>query len=198
MDDKEITWHDIAFQQVLLADGSVFSIQWTIFPESHAAPLSPAFLVDRYLAYIRRFTLSLIRPAVTSAGIEFRLLHTGLSLLNFTGPLYLTKGLSATATLSICGGILVRSAHCDRGQLSFSTEAVATGMKITLELSDYCPLLLGSPKPSELRKILYRFTQAYIHRIVTIRFLALLWRELTGTDGRVRIIRVRVRDGETT
>ncbi len=198
MDGKEITRHEIAFQQVLLADGSVFSIQWTIIPESHAAPLSPAFLVERYLAYIRRFTLSVIRPVITAAGIEFRLLHTGLSLLNFAGPLYSAKGSSATATLSICGGLLVQSAHCDRGQLSFSTEATAAGVKVTLQLGDYCPLLLGSLRPSRLRKLLYRFTQAYIHRIVVLRFLALLWRELVGSDGRIRIIRVRVRDGEPT
>ncbi len=198
MDGRQTARHDIAFQQVLLADGSIFSIQWTIIPESHAVPLSPPFLVDRYLAYIRRFTLSLIRPAVTPLGIEFRLLDTRLSLLNFAGPFFSAQGAARTATLNICGGCLVQPAHCDRGQLCFSTEAVTTGMKVTLELSDYCPLLLGSPRPSRLRKLLYRFTQAYLHRTVAVRFLSLLWRELAGGDGSARIIRVRVRDGETT
>lgn len=198
MNGRQTARHDIALQQVLLADGSVFSIQWTVIPESHAASLSPPFLVERYLSYIRRFTLSLIRPATTPAGIELRLLHTGFSLLDFAGPLYSTAGAAATATLNICGGLLVQPSHCDRGQLCFATEATATGVKVTLELSDYCPLLLGSPRPSRLRKLLYRFTQAYLHRVVAVRFLAILWRELAGAEGTIRVVRVRVRDGEAT
>ncbi len=198
MDGKGTARHDIAFQQVLLADGSVFSIQWTVIPASHAAPLSPSFLVERYLAYVRRFTLSLIRPATTSAGIEFRLLHTGLCILSFSGPFFSAHGTAAIATLNICGGFLVQPAYCDRGQLSFITDTTATGVNVTLELSEYCPLLLGSPRPSRLRKLLFRFTQAYIHGIVTVRFLSLLWRELAGTHSSVQISRVRIRDGETT
>jgi len=189
-------YHDIACQQVLLRDASVFSIQWTVMPAAYAPLLSPSFLVSRYLAYLRRCTISLIRPAHHGETVEFRLLGTGRSLVSFAGPVFSGDGHASSATLRICGGFLVQPQECHRGELSFGIETVADGVRITLRLSDYCPLLLGGAAPSLVRKILYRTTQASIHRIVTVRFLAWLRRELTGHGTRVRVVKVRVQEGE--
>jgi len=69
---------------------------------------------------------------------------------------------------------------------------------VTLRLSDYCPLLLGSQRPSGIRRWLYRLTQATLHRLVTIRFLALLYRQLGGAARRVESVPVQVRAGKDT
>lgn len=175
----------------MLSDASVFSIQWAEFPAQLAANLTPTDLLTRYLAYIARSTVTLIRPTVASHGIEFRLAGTSLSLISFL-PVELTDH---TATLRICGGFLVQPRQCDRGELRFGVEAVANGMKISLQLSDFCPLLLGSSSPSLFRYWLYRLTQATIHRLVTVRFLALLYHELAGSRAKVRIVKVAVQSG---
>ena len=86
--------------------------------------------------------------------------------------------------------------QCDRGRLVFNTEPVAEGIRVTLELSEFCPLILGDRTPSRLRKFLYRVTQAYIHKIVTIHYLARLYREIEGTRVGVRVVRVVVKKGE--
>ncbi|GFO57585.1 hypothetical protein GMSM_45920 [Geomonas sp. Red276] len=67
-----------------------------------------------------------------------------------------------------------------------------------MKLSDYCPLLLGSNKPSLWRKWLYRFTQAYIHKIVTVRFLAMVYRSTTGKGVRKGVVNIVVRQGKAT
>ena len=75
-------------------------------------------------------------------------------------------------------------------------ETTNGGVKVTLQLSDYFPRLLGSRTPSLPRKWLYRLTQALIHRIVTVRFLARLYRELEGEKVRFRTVKVYVQSGE--
>ena len=182
----------IACQQVLLEDAAVFSIQWMVVPAVHAHRLTPDALLERYLAHIRRFTLGLIRPARTGTGIEFRLLGSACALLCFTPPISQGDG---ALTLAICGGALVQRDQCRRGELAFLAEPTPDGIKVTLRLSDYCPLLLGSSSPSPLRKWLYRITQAAIHKLVTIRFLSRLYRELTGNSC-VRVVKVQVQNGE--
>uniref|UniRef100_A0A831UDJ2 DUF1990 domain-containing protein n=1 Tax=Geobacter metallireducens TaxID=28232 RepID=A0A831UDJ2_GEOME len=187
---------EIACQQVLMEDSSVFSIQWTTVPKHLAAGVTPDFLLDRYLAYIRRFTVSLIRPRLTADGVEFRLLGFSVSLISMTAPLRRKEGGGASLSLAICGGLLVQADQCGRGDLSFLVEEAEGGVRLTLRLADFCPLLLGSPSPSRVRKLVYRFTQAYIHKVVTVRFLARIYRELTGGAACVKVVPVRVRDGQ--
>lgn len=182
---------EIACQQVLVEDSSVFSVQWSIFPDRIAAGLTPRTLLDRYLLHIRRATLSAIRPSESATGIEFRLLGSRVSLISFLPP----ETGEDHATLRICGGLLVQPRQCRRGELQFAVTATPEGARVSLQLSDYCPLILGSSTPSPVRRWLYRLTQAAIHRLVTIRFLTLLYRDLAGASAPVRVVNVSVREG---
>lgn len=176
-----------------MEDASVFSIQWSIFPHSIAADLTPDILRIRYLDYIRSCTATLIRPKISAEGVEFRLLSSRFSLLSFRPP---DKGPdNNSSTLRICGGVLVQPARRDRGEFRFGVEQVDGEVKVSLLLSDFWPLILGGPSPSYVRFWLYRLTQALIHQRVTVRFLMLLYRELTGTSVKVHQLKVRVADG---
>lgn len=188
---------EIACQQILEHDSSVFSIQWMTLPPDYAHGIDPPFLLARYLQYIRRFTLSLIRPRVSADGVEFRLLGTNIVLLGFRGPVN-SEGARGeqSLTLFIDGGLLVQPKQCDRGELAFLVAATATGLRVTLQLSEFCPLLLGNRGPSLWRKWLYRLTQAFIHKVVTIRFLARIYRELAGAGARIKVVKVLLREGE--
>lgn len=184
----------IACQQVLVEDNSVFSIQWTDLPSELAADLTQEVLLAHYLAAIRRMTLGLIQPSHTADGVSFNLFGR-LPLLCFLPP----EPEQGWLALRICGGLLVQRDQCDRGELGFSCSMTDTGqIRVTLRLSDYCPLLLGSPNPSAIRRWLYRLTQAALHRLVTIRFLAQLYRHLGGTAATVTTVRVAVREGLPT
>jgi len=173
-------------------DDSVFSVQWADLPLSMAGSLSAEELLYRYLGYIRKFTLTLIRPKIVENGIEFRLITTGLSLISFLPPEYSGE----FATLRICGGFLVQPRQCDRGELRFGIEHLPGSARASLQLSDFCPLLLGGRSPSLVRLWFYRLTQAAIHRLVTVRFLSLLCHELAGPSAGVRVVNVAVRDGK--
>jgi hypothetical protein len=190
--DKRRDNQEIACQQVLVEDSSVFSVQWSIFPTRIAGDLTARSLLGRYLTYLRRATLSAIRPVESATGVEFRLPGSRLSLISFLPP----ETGDGSVTLRICGGLLVQAQQCHRGELRFSVEAAPEGARVALQLSDYCPLILGGPSPSPLRRGLYRLTQAAIHRLVTIRFLALLYRDLSGLSAPVRVVSVNVRDGQ--
>lgn len=181
----------IACQQVMVEDASVFSVQWADLPLSIAGTLSAETLLSRYLGYIRTCTLTLIRPGVFEGGIEFRLAGTRLSLISFL-PAECDDGF---ATLRICGGFLVQPRQCDRGELRFGVERRPDCVRVSLRLSDFCPLILGSRAPSPVRVLLYRITQAAIHRRVTVRFLSLLYRELAGPSAGVQVVKVDVRSG---
>jgi hypothetical protein len=187
---------DIACQQVLAEDGSVFSIQWTVMPERHAATLTPHFLLERYLAYLRHVTLTLVRPLQTGEGLAFRFLTTNVALLTFAPPVFSTDSGIHAATLRICEGHFVQAACCNRGKFSFMAESVNGGVKISVQLSEYYPRLLGSRSPSLSRKWLYRLTQAWIHKIVTVRFLKNLYQELEEKGACFRVVKVCVRKGE--
>lgn len=186
----------IACQQILQEDSSVFSMQQLDLPATLASGLTVEVLFARYLRHIRRFTLGLIRPTQQEGQVHFRLLGTRLSLLVFDGPSASTQGTEHSLTLAICGGLLVQPQSCDRGELVFSCEAQAERLRLTLRLADYCPLLLGSQQPSLWRKGLYRFTQAAIHKTVTRRFFARLYRERAGKGACCRIVHGRWRQGE--
>lgn len=183
---------EIACQQVIVEDASVFSVQWTDLPVRLAGDLSAQELLIRYVGYIKKCTLTLIRPVILESGVEFRLIATDRSLISFLPPVY-TNGF---ATLRICGGFLVQSHQCDRGELRFGVESSPHTVRVSLQLSDFCPLILGSRSPSPARFWLYRLTQAAIHRLVTVRFLSLLYHELAGPSAGVRIVKVAVRAGK--
>ncbi|HEY5522139.1 MAG TPA: hypothetical protein VIK21_03035 [Desulfuromonadaceae bacterium] len=185
------SYQEIVCQQVLVEDSSVFSTQWSIFPYTIASGLTSRTLLNRYLSYIRRTTLSIIRPTTSETGIEFRLLATRWSLISFLHPSEEGDALA----MRICGGLLVQKHLCDQGELRFMVEPVSGGIRVTLQLSDYCPLILGSASPSKIRYWLYRLTQAAIHRLVTIRFLVLLYRDLAGSSVCVRVIAGKIREG---
>ncbi len=174
-----------------MEDSSVFSIQWSVFPAPLAARLTPKMLLNRYLAYIRRCTATIIRPHCSASGIQFSLFGSRWSLISFRAPTVEQQAV----VLRICGGMLVQPDHCERGELRFGIKEESAGIRVSLELSGYFPLILGSPSPSTFRRLLYRLSQAAIHRLVTVRFLALFYRELAGSTARVRVVGVKVRDG---
>lgn len=187
----------IACQQVLQEDNSVFSIQWTDLPPG-LPRLDGQELLQHYLHDITRQTWGLVRPLATEQGLAFTLAGC-LPLLTFLPPEPVTLPEGDGLALRICGGWLVQPAHCERGELLLLTAPLPdNGQRITLRLADYCPLLLGSPRPSWLRRWLYRLTQAALHRLVTIRFLARLYRRLAGPAACVRTVAVAVRDGRRT
>lgn len=182
---------EIACQQLLLDDSSVFSIQHSLFPADAATGMTTRFMLERYLSHIRRATLSLIRPVELPDGIEFRLIGTSLSLISFLPP----KPGDNSMLLRIRGGLLVQPRQCGRGELRFTLEPQARGMLAAIQLSEFYPLILGGSSPSLLRYWLYRLTQAAIHRQVTVRFLARLFREKSGYAPLVRIIPADLRSG---
>lgn len=184
---------DIACQQVIVEDASVFSVQWADLPLTIAGAISADDLLGRYLDYVKKFTLTLIRPVTLGNGIEFRLVGTGRSLISFLPPVYD----DGSATLRICGGFLVQPRRCDRGELRFGVEHLHGIVRVSLQLSDFCPLILGGSSPSPVRFWLYRVTQAAIHRLVTVRFLSLLYHGLAGHSAGVRIVKVAVRAGKS-
>ena len=144
----------IAWQQVLLEDSSVFSIQWLVLHPRHATNVTPDYQFEQYLHHIRAFTLSLIQPQRTNSGLEFRLLGTPLSLISFSAPKASTNNRSSSLTLRIAGGFLVQQENCKRGELSFISKPVTSGLKIILQLSDYFPLILGIQAPSRWSRTL--------------------------------------------
>lgn len=185
----------IAFQQILAEDQSVFSIQTVVIPGNQAAELTSERLLQLYLDYIERFTFGLIRAVKSSAGIEFRVSGIGTAIINFSPPLLERSGNREKTTLRVCGGFLVQPLECDKGQLDFIIEPAESGRRVLLKLADFCPLLLGSRQPSLWRKWLYRLTQAYIHKVVTIRFLARVYRKITGENVARGAVRIKVRKG---
>lgn len=173
-------------------DASIFSVQWADLPLTMAGAISAKELLGRYLVYIKKCTLTLICPVILENCIEFRLIGTERSLISFLPPIY--DG--GSATLRICGGFLVQPHRCDRGELRFGVEHLPGSARVSLQLSDFCPLILGNRSPSLVRFWLYRGTQAAIHRLVTVRFLSRLHHEIAGPSTGVRIVKVAVRAGK--
>jgi len=187
---------EIACQQILREDATVYSSQWLTVPHRHAGVVTPESLLDRYLVHIRCCTLSLVSPFRSAAGIDFRILATGINLISFAPPAFAENGSARSVTLRISGGTLVQPQECAKGELSFITELVKDGVTVVVRLSDYCPLLLGGGRPSRGRKLVYRLTQALLHRVVTVRFLVRLYHDLEGGGERIRVVRVRGDSGE--
>lgn len=168
----------IASRESIGEDRLVYSRQWIEFCPSDPGVLTSVLLVEMYLAFVRKCTLSLVRPLRNGEGIVFSLIGTSLPLLIFSGPEFKETAHSQTATLRIDGGLLVQRNECGRGMLSFIIEDQADGLLVAVEVCDYCPLLLGGEKSSKLLKWLYRCSQALIHKIITYRFLCHLLRKI--------------------
>jgi hypothetical protein len=187
---------EIACQQNLTQDGSVFSVQWMVVPANYAPQVTAELLLARYLKLVRACTWSLVRPVLGADGIEFRLLSSSLAFLRFAPPEYLYAQDSATVQLRTLGGLLVRAGAPGLGRLSFSSRREEGGVRVTVQLLYSRPLLLGSATPSPLRRFLFSMTQGHIHKVLTIRFLANLYRELTGEKSRIQVKQLRVGDGQ--
>jgi hypothetical protein len=168
----------IVCNEIIIEDHSVFSRQWIRITHFDQNLLTPAFLVKKYMAFIRRFTLSIIRPVQSDRKTTFTLFGSSFPLLIFSGPEFSEDDLSQTAALRIEGGFLVQRNECGKGLFSFIIENAKEGIQIAVQVCDYCPLLLGGRKPSYIRKWAYRCTQALIHKIAVSRFLYHMCREL--------------------
>lgn len=181
-----------------MEDSSVFSIQWTDIPEQLSIGLTPGKVLESYLKAVRRMTGGLITAEHIGEGLNFLFLWY-FPLLTFLPPEFSVREEGDSVTLRISGGFLVQRDQCHRGEMLLATRKLHDGFtRVTIRLSDYCPLILGSQRPSMLRRWLYRLTQAYIHKVVTVRFLARLYRELGGNASCVKTLRVDVRDGRKT
>lgn len=176
--DSRLPMKRIACEEVILDDLSVYSRQQIVIPHANSATLSVAFVVESYLAFVRKCTLSIVRPVETGGDIAFTLFGASSPLLIFAGPEFGGDGRSQSASLRIEGGLLVQRNECGKGMLAFLLEFVEEGVRVTVQVSDYCPLLLGGHKPSVMRQWIYRWTQAFVHKMITVRFLAHLYREL--------------------
>ena len=188
----------IACQQILQEDNSVFSIQWVDLPPEISSQLTAERLLTHYLEAVRTLTAGLVQPVSSEQELAFCLAGR-LPLLTFlpAEPVVTPEG--SGLALRICGGLLVQPAQCERGELLLLlSQLPEKGQRITLRLADYCPLLLGSSQPSWIRRWLYRLTQAAIHRLVTVRFLVRLYRSLGGTGTIIRTVQVNVRNGRRT
>jgi hypothetical protein len=184
----------IESHQVLKTDGTVHSHQWFVLPTASAPELAVEDVAARYLAFLRSCTLGLVNPERNADGIALRLL--GLPLIRLCLPVITRNGTATHADLFINGGLLVQSDACSQGQLRFSIISTPEQMRIEIRLSDYCPLFLGSRTPTRFRKWLYHITQASIHKLVTIRFLASLCSDLTGIKSPVNTVKNSLADAE--
>ncbi|MRR58652.1 MAG: hypothetical protein EG824_10635 [Deltaproteobacteria bacterium] len=167
----------IASKDIILGDSSVVSRQWVQLPAGGELP-TPEQMLERYFVFLRLCTLSLVRPVATAGGIAFRLAGLHRPLLLFAPPESSRNGASRSVALRIQGGLLVQGRECGRGMLTFTVSPLPDGVELSVQVADYCPLLLGGPGPSRLRSWLYRSTQAIVHRLITVRFLNHLCRSL--------------------
>ncbi len=189
---------EIACQQVLVEDNSVFSIQWTDLPLEIAGDLTAVAVMERYLLAVRRMSAGFISPSESEDGVSFMLMGW-LPVLQFLPPATSTGDEGESVTLRICGGLLVQQHQCHRGEMCVTIKRLSDcHVRVILRLADYCPLILGSSRPSALRRWLYRLTQAAIHRLVTIRFLVILYRELGGKASCIKTRTVSIREGRET
>ena len=168
----------VACKDVILEDHSVFSRQWIKIPHIDKVLLTPAFLVESFMAFVRTCTLSIVQPVQSGGKIAFALFGFSLPLLIFSGPEFSENDRSQTATLRIEGGLIVQRNECGKGMISFIIEVVEEGVQVAVQVNDYRPLLLGGRKPSKMRKWFYRSTQALLHKIIISRFLCHLCRQL--------------------
>jgi hypothetical protein len=180
----------------LLQDGTVYSVQRLVLPGRCAGLVTAHLLLERYLRLVRHFTLSLVRPELNADGIRFRLVGTSLALLSFSPPEYQIGERSEAVHLRTVGGLLVRAGEPGRGKFSFLAEPEEGGVRVTVQLYYSRPFLLGSQRPSLLRRMLFSSTQGAFHKAITVRYLKDLCRELTGSSVKMQVKQVHVLEGE--
>jgi hypothetical protein len=185
----------IKYQQVLQQDGSVFSVQWLDFPESSAKAITAPRVLDRYLQYVRKITLSLIRPTLAANGVQFRLAGSSWAVLSFAPPELVTGDGWEEVRMLINGGFMAMQGGCQWGVFSVFAERTDEGRRVKVQLSEFCPMLMGKAAKSRLRKQLYKYTQAYVHKVVTVSFLSRLYRDITGVKAQHTVDEVKVREG---
>lgn len=186
---------EICCQQVLLPDASIYSVQWIDMAAAVAHGLTADFLLQHYFRVVRDATLGLIRPIRSVHGVEFRIAGTRFALLAFEPARFEADQAGESVHLCISGGLLVQAGECDRGMFSLQKSSRGAVARITVQLSDYCPLLLGSRNPSRVRTLFYGLTQSYFHKVVTFRYLSSLYRVVTGAKPRAGVKKVQVRQG---
>ncbi len=168
----------IGCSEVISEGHSVFSRQWIKIPHIDNSFFTPAFLVECYLEFIRKCTLFVVQPVQRGDKTVFTLFGSSFPLLIFSSPEYSENDRCQTAALRIEGGLLVQRNECGKGMFSLIIELVEEGVQVAVQVCDYCPLLLGGPRPSPVRKWLYRWTQAFIHKVIVSGFLCHLSRRL--------------------
>jgi hypothetical protein len=176
--EKRFLSGKIACREAIFEDGSVSSRQWIEIPHIDKALLTPALLVESFMSFIRKSTRSIIRPVQNGGKTAFALFGSSLHLLVFSGAEFSSDDRLQSANLRIEGGLLLQRNERGKGVLSFIIEEVDGGLKVAVQVSDYCPLLLGGRKPLKIRRWVYRCTQALIHKTITSRFLYHLYRQL--------------------
>lgn len=186
---------EIRYQQVLQPDGSVFSAQSLDLPASCRDAVSTERMLESYLLHVRRTTHSLVRPVADGDGIRFTLLGLPVALLRFAPPQRLADAGREELRLRITGGVLVQRKESDSGTFSFIISRAAGRVQVTVELADYCPMLLGSRHPSIFRRMLYQLTQARIHMRTGVEYLSKLYRDVTGHQAIPKKKRVFLREG---
>ncbi|UFS68584.1 hypothetical protein LPW11_11715 [Geomonas sp. RF6] len=189
------TKKEVYCQQVLQPEGTVFSVQWVDVPKPVAAGVDARSVMERYFAFIRTMTFAVVRPTVAkSGGVEFRFLSSSLSLLTFAPPRYECERKRTAVHLDMVGGKLVQS-PCGRGLFSMFTEEMEDSVKVTVRLDGFRPALLGCATPTLPRRLLYRLTQASVHKWATIAFLMRFYREVTGVKVHPEVKPVQLREG---
>lgn len=189
------TRKEVYCQQVLQPDGTVFSVQWLDVPKEVGGGIDGHSVMERYFAFIRSHTFGVVRPTVAEqGGIEFRFLWSALSFLTFAPPRYECAGGRTAVHLDMVGGKLVQS-PCGRGLFSLYTEEMGDEVRVTVRLDHFRPALLGCTTPTAPRRLLYRFTQALVHKRATVAFLMCFYREVSGVKAHSKVVGVQLREG---
>jgi len=140
-------------------------------------------LARTYWRFLTRVSLGLIRVLYTPASREVVLLRRPFRLLTFRAPLYDLGGNRAKVTWRIHQGLLVAPQGRDHGCLRISVEraedddgsAFAT-VRVTSEVLDFQPLLVGWGWFRRIGMIVYGITQYAMHVVVTNAFFRSLAR----------------------
>lgn len=173
---------EIIWRQALLTEG-VLSVQQLSFPAGHHISITPTFVLESYMKHVQRITLHLVQPRLCSGGLGFFILFTSIPLIRFSSP---RETGPTSLTLPIIGGALV--VRGKQGEFAFKVERVENRPTIEIHLDRFHPAILGEGR-SRLRKFLYRYSQALIHRHVTVLFLQHLFHELEGKDSCINVRR---------